>query len=47
LREEMFPYRSVSVAGFVFQASAFNHSAISPFRINHLRSGHGELCKTS
>ena len=27
--------RLVSLAGFVFQACAFNHSDISPFRINH------------
>ena len=28
----------MSVARFVFQASAIDHSAISPFRINHLRA---------
>jgi hypothetical protein len=37
LRVEMFWYDSIRLAGIVFQASAFNHSAISPFRINHLR----------
>ena len=26
------------LARFAFQASAFNHSAISPFRINNLQS---------
>jgi len=30
LREEVFRYHSMSVAGVVFQACAFNHSAISP-----------------
>jgi hypothetical protein len=34
----------VSVAGFVFQASASNHSAISPFKINHLRTRQSKLC---
>ena len=38
LSEEAFQYRSVSVAGFVFQACSFNHSDISPFRINDLRA---------
>ena len=33
LREEMFPYRSVSVAGVVFQACAIDHSAISPLEL--------------
>jgi hypothetical protein len=28
----------MSVGRFAFQACAFNHSAISPFRINDLRS---------
>jgi hypothetical protein len=28
----------VLLADFAFQACAFNHSAISPFRINHLRT---------
>jgi hypothetical protein len=30
LREEVFPYHSMQLAGVVFQASAFNRSAISP-----------------
>ena len=30
LREELFQYHSVSVAGIVFQACSFNHSDISP-----------------
>jgi hypothetical protein len=30
LREELFQYHAVSVAGFVFQACSFNHSDISP-----------------
>jgi len=30
LREEVFQYHSVSVAGIVFQACSFNHSDISP-----------------
>ena len=34
----MFRCRSVSVARFVFQACSFNHSDISPFRINNLRA---------
>ena len=37
LREEVFRYHSVSVAGFAFQACSFNHSDISPFRIKRLR----------
>ena len=31
LREEMFWYYSMQVAGVVFQACSFNHSDISPF----------------
>jgi hypothetical protein len=38
LREEVFRYPSVSVAGVVFQACSIDHSDISPFRINHLRA---------
>ena len=38
LREEVFPYHSVSVAGIVFQACSIDHSDISPFRINSLRA---------
>jgi hypothetical protein len=34
----MFLYHSVNVAGFAFQACSFNHSDISPFRINNLQS---------
>jgi hypothetical protein len=34
----MFQYHSVSVARLAFQACSFNHSDISPFRINNLRS---------
>jgi hypothetical protein len=30
LREEVFPYHSVSVARVAFQACSFNHSDISP-----------------
>ena len=37
LREEMFRYYSMQLAGIVFQACSFNHSDISPFRINDLR----------
>jgi hypothetical protein len=37
------------LAEFVFQACAFNHSATSPFRINHLQSrmdrDHGDCDK--
>ena len=33
LREEVFRYHSVSVAGFVFHASSFNHSNICHERI--------------
>ena len=43
LREEMFPYRSVSVAGFVFQACSIDHSDISPFRINDLRAARNSV----
>ena len=38
LREEVIQHHSVSVAGFVFQACSIDHSDISPFRINELRS---------
>ena len=38
LREEVFQYRSVILATIAFQACSFNHSDISPFRINHLRA---------
>ena len=42
---------SVSVDGFAFQACSFNHSDISPFRINNLRSridrDHGDCDKSS
>ena len=38
---------SVCVEGLAFQACSFNHSDISPFRINHLRipnRAEGDLC---
>jgi hypothetical protein len=38
LREEVLRYHSVQLAGVVFQACSFNHSDISPFRINNLRA---------
>ena len=38
LREEMFLYHSMQLTGIVFQACSFNHSDISPFRINDLRA---------
>ena len=38
LRVEMFRYYSMQLAGIVFQACSFNHSDISPFRINDLRA---------
>ena len=38
LREEMFRYHSMQLAGFVFQACSIDHSDISPFRINNLRT---------
>jgi hypothetical protein len=37
LAEKLLRYVSPSVQRIAFQACAFNHSAISPFRINHLR----------
>ena len=37
MRERVFWYHSVSVAGFAFQACSIDHSDISPFRIKHLR----------
>ena len=37
MRVEVSAYASVSLASFAFQACAFNHSDISPFRINNLR----------
>jgi hypothetical protein len=30
VREEVFPYPSMQLAGVVFQACSFNHSDISP-----------------
>jgi hypothetical protein len=50
LREEVFQNHSVSVARIAFQACSFNHSDISPFRINSyewLPKIIAELCKTS
>jgi hypothetical protein len=38
MRNKVFQHHSVSVTQFAFQACAFNHSAISPFRINGLRA---------
>ena len=38
MRHQVFRYRSVSVATIAFQACSFNHSDISPFRINNLRT---------
>ena len=38
MRCEVFQSDFVSVAGFDFQACSFNHSDISPFRINSLRA---------
>ena len=38
LREEMFRYDSVRLAGIAFQACSIDHSDISPFRINALRA---------
>ena len=38
LREEMFWYHPMWLAGIVFQACSFNHSDISPCRINKLRA---------
>ncbi len=38
LLEEQDRYYSVSVARIAFQACSFNHSAISPFRVNDLRA---------
>jgi len=38
LCEEMFRCCSMQLAGVVFQACSFNHSDISPFRINALRA---------
>src|SRR6185295_9307375 len=38
LREEMFLYHSMQLAGIVFQACSIDHSDISPFRINDLRT---------
>jgi hypothetical protein len=50
VRDAMLRCLLVSVAGFAFQACAFNHSAISPFRINHLQlrlnRQNPELCQT-
>jgi len=34
----MFRYHSMRLAGVVFQACSFNHSDISPFKINDLRA---------
>src|SRR6476469_10397357 len=38
LREEMFRYYSMQLAGIVFQACSIDHSDISPFKINDLRA---------
>jgi hypothetical protein len=38
LRGEVIQYHSVSVARIALQACSFNHSDISPFRINQLRT---------
>jgi len=35
--EKVLRYGSTLLARFAFQACSFNHSDISPFRINHLR----------
>jgi hypothetical protein len=39
LREEMFRYHSMELAGIVFQACSFNHSDISPFKWNQQFTG--------
>ena len=39
MREEVFRYHSVSVAGFAFQACSFNHSDISPCKWNQQFTG--------
>lgn len=39
LRNEVFRCRLVSVAEIAFQACSIDHSDISPFKINDLRSG--------
>jgi hypothetical protein len=36
----------MSLVGFVFQACSFNHSDISPFRINSLRAAETVYRKT-
>ena len=38
LRHGAFRCSSVSLTGFAFQACSFNHSDISPFRVNDLRA---------
>ena len=38
LREEMCRYHSIQLAGVVFQACSIDHSDISPFRFNDLRT---------
>jgi hypothetical protein len=50
LRCEVFQRDFVSVARFAFRACSFNHSDISPFRINELprlNRKNNELCQTS
>jgi len=47
LRKELFRYRLVMPARIAFQACAIDHSAISPFRIKHLRApgrAENDLC---
>jgi hypothetical protein len=41
LRNEVFRYHLVLLAGFAFQACSIDHSDISPFRINNLQSRTG------
>jgi len=43
LREEMFRYYSMQLAGVVFQACSIDHSDISPFRIDDLRAARNSL----
>jgi len=46
LREEMFRYYSMQLAGIAFQACSIDHSDISPFRINDLRAARNSLSQT-
>jgi hypothetical protein len=44
-RDEVFRYHSVQLTETAFQACSFNHSDISPFRINDLRAAWNRIAQ--